>query len=85
MIKKRQTPKITSSLIMGMMTRSFISCAPLCSFSDFFDSYGAQLVLGNFADRIHRSMGQEVGGSLPEMERHKNHSALRASSIWILP
>src|SRR5208283_5795222 len=74
-MKNRHTPKITSSLITGMMKRSFINYTPL---SSFFDFDGAHLVLGNFRHRINRCMGQDVDRSLVKMERHKNHPLLRA-------
>src|SRR5208283_5454005 len=73
-MKKRHTPKITSSLITGMMKRSFINYTPL---SSFFDFDGADFVLRNFRHRIHRCMGQQVDRSLVKMERHKNHPRLR--------
>src|SRR5208283_3097228 len=70
----RHTPKTTSSLITGMMKRSFIRYAPL---SSFFDSDGADFVLRNFRHGIHLGMSQEVDRRLVKMERHKKHPPLR--------
>src|SRR5208283_306474 len=76
-MKKRHTPKITSSLITGMMKKSFINYTPL---SSFFDFDGAHFILRNFRHWINRGMGQEVDRSLVKMERHKNHPPLRAQA-----